>query len=203
MIALAASLLLLGGGLQALQTATIASALPFAIALLGAWGFGRALLADGAKRQSHSMHVPPATAAEGWRDRLGVLLEYPADQTVLRFQRDTVEPAMQARQRATARGLVAQVVADEAALSVRLEVAHGGEDDFCYSTCAQSPLAGYVDCGGYRHDHRQGSAPEFRAEVHLTEGGQDHDVMGWSEEQAIVDILNQYEDHLHFLHTVR
>ena len=38
-IALAASLLLLGGGLQALQTATIASALPFAIAMLGAfWG---------------------------------------------------------------------------------------------------------------------------------------------------------------------
>ena len=37
-IALAASLLLLGGGLQALQTATIASALPFAIALLGPSG---------------------------------------------------------------------------------------------------------------------------------------------------------------------
>lgn len=65
-IALAASLLLLGGGLQALQTATIASALPFAIALLGAfWGFGRALLADGAKRQSHSTHVPPATRRRG------------------------------------------------------------------------------------------------------------------------------------------
>ena len=25
--------------------------------------------------------------------------------------------------------------------------------------------------------------------------------MGWSQEQIIVDILNQYEDHLHFLHT--
>jgi choline/glycine/proline betaine transport protein len=50
----------------------------------------------------------------------------------------------------------------------------------------------------------KGSAPGFfRAEVHLTEGGQDYDVMGWSEEQVIVDILNQYEDHLHFLHTVR
>ena len=50
----------------------------------------------------------------------------------------------------------------------------------------------------------KGSAPGFfRAEVHLAEGGQDYDVMGWSEEQVIVDILNQYEDHLHFLHTVR
>ena len=38
---------------------------------------------------------------------------------------------------------------------------------------------------------------------HLAEGGQDYDVMGWSQEQIIVDILNQYEDHLYFLHTVR
>ncbi|MEK9586537.1 MAG: choline transporter, partial [Halieaceae bacterium] len=43
----------------------------------------------------------------------------------------------------------------------------------------------------------------YRAEVHLAEGGQDYDVMGWSQEQVIVDILNQYEEHLHFLHTVR
>lgn len=33
--------------------------------------------------------------------------------------------------------------------------------------------------------------------------GTTRDVMGWSQEQIIVDILNQYEDHLHFLHTVR
>ena len=44
---------------------------------------------------------------------------------------------------------------------------------------------------------------EVHLEVHLAEGGQDYDVMGWSQEQIIVDILNQYEDHLHFLHTVR
>jgi choline/glycine/proline betaine transport protein len=206
-IALAASLLLLGGGLQALQTATIASALPFAIALLGAfWGFGRALLADGAKRQSHSTHVPPATAAEGWRDRLGVLLEYPDDQNVLRFQRDTVEPAMQAfAGELAARGVVAQVIADEAALSVRLEVAHGGEDDFSYEVRARNhPLPDASIAATTDTPTDNGSAPEFfRAEVHLAEGGQDYDVMGWSEEQVIVDILNQYEDHLHFLHTVR
>ena len=188
-IALAASLLLLGGGLQALQTATIASALPFAIALLGAfWGFGRALLADGAKRQSHSTHVPPATAAEGWRDRLGVLLEYPDDQTVLRFQRDTVEPAMQAfASELTARGLVAQVVADEAALSVRLEVAHGGEDDFCYEVrarnhpCRIRRLRRLSTRPPTKAAHQSFSEPKCispRVARTMT--------MGWSEEQVIV-----------------
>ena len=43
----------------------------------------------------------------------------------------------------------------------------------------------------------------FRAEVHLREGGQDYDVMGWSREQVLSDMLDQYEKHLHFLHVVR
>ncbi len=42
----------------------------------------------------------------------------------------------------------------------------------------------------------------FRAEVYLREGGQDYDVMGWSREDVIGDILDQYERHLHYLHVV-
>ncbi len=43
----------------------------------------------------------------------------------------------------------------------------------------------------------------FRAEVHLKEGGQDYDLMGWSRDDVIGDIIDQYEKHLHFLHIVR
>jgi choline/glycine/proline betaine transport protein len=39
----------------------------------------------------------------------------------------------------------------------------------------------------------------FRAEVHLREGGQDYDVMGWRREQLIDDVLDHYQRHLHFL----
>jgi choline/glycine/proline betaine transport protein len=202
-IALAASLLLLGGGLQALQTATIASALPFAVALLGAfWGFGRAILADGAKRDAHSTHTPPAMAAEGWRERLRVLLDYPDDQTVQAFQRNTIHPAMQSFAGALAeRGVAAQVITEDDALSVRLEVSHGDEPDFSYEVRARlHPMPDASLSAGTSGDK---AATFYRAEVHLKEGGQDYDVMGWSQEQVIVDILNQYEDHLHFLHTVR
>ena len=202
-IALAASLLLLGGGLQALQTATIASALPFAVALLGAfWGFGRAILADGAKRDAHSTHTPPAMAAEGWRERLRVLLDYPDNQTVQAFQRNTIRPAMQSFAGQLAeRGVAAQVIAEDDALSVRLEVSHGGEADFSYEVRARlHPMPDASLSAGVSDANAAGF---YRAEVHLAEGGQDYDVMGWSQEQVIVDILNQYEDHLHFLHTVR
>src|SRR5699024_11411282 len=40
----------------------------------------------------------------------------------------------------------------------------------------------------------------YRAEVYLNEGGQDYDVMGWTEDEVIGDILDQYERHRLFLH---
>jgi choline/glycine/proline betaine transport protein len=42
----------------------------------------------------------------------------------------------------------------------------------------------------------------YRAEVHLNEGGQDYDIMGWAEEDIIADMIDQYERHRHFLHIV-
>jgi hypothetical protein len=43
----------------------------------------------------------------------------------------------------------------------------------------------------------------YRAEVHLSEGSQDYDLTGYTKEQIINDILDQYERHLQFLHLVR
>ena len=42
-----------------------------------------------------------------------------------------------------------------------------------------------------------------RAEVHLSEGSQDYDIMGWTREQIAHDITEQYEKHRHFLHMLR
>ena len=43
----------------------------------------------------------------------------------------------------------------------------------------------------------------YRAEVHLREGGQDYDIMGWSKVAVINDVIDQYHKHLHFLHLLR
>jgi choline/glycine/proline betaine transport protein len=39
--------------------------------------------------------------------------------------------------------------------------------------------------------------------VFLSEGGQDYDLMGFTREQVISDVLDQYEKHMHFLHMLR
>jgi choline/glycine/proline betaine transport protein len=43
----------------------------------------------------------------------------------------------------------------------------------------------------------------FQAEVFLREGGQNYDVMDWTQEDLIQDIIDQYERHLYFLNIVR
>jgi len=43
----------------------------------------------------------------------------------------------------------------------------------------------------------------YRAEVHLVEGGQDYDIMGWSKAAVINNIIDQYHKHSHFLHMLR
>jgi choline/glycine/proline betaine transport protein len=203
-IAITASVLLLGGGLQALQAATIASALPFAIALLGAFlGFAKSIRVDGAKRQAVSTPAPPPAQAQQWRERLTNLFEYPADSTVRAFQKNTVVPAMQAFAKELAGHGVDAVVINEADPGARLEVYHGNEVDFVYAVQERSHSLPDASIAAKDQVDAIVDGSFSRAEVHLAEGGQDYDVMGWSEEQIIVDILNQYEDHLHFLHTVR
>jgi choline/glycine/proline betaine transport protein len=203
-IAITASVLLLGGGLQALQAATIASALPFAIALLGAfWGFAKSIRVDGAKRQAVSTPAPPPAQAQQWRERLNNLFEYPADSAVRAFQKNTVVPAMQVFTAELAGHGVDAVVVNEADQGARLEVYHGNEVDFVYAVQERSHSLPDASIAAKDQVDAIVDGSFSRAEVHLAEGGQDYDVMGWSEEQIILDILNQYEDHLHFLHTVR
>ncbi|NIP15376.1 MAG: BCCT family transporter, partial [Pseudomonadales bacterium] len=90
--------LLLVGGLSALQTAVIASALPFSIAVMaGIWGFSKALYVDHAKRVSHAAAtVPPIIARPeiSWQHRLAQVLRHPQDSEVRAFMRERVMPVM-------------------------------------------------------------------------------------------------------------
>jgi choline/glycine/proline betaine transport protein len=83
-----------------------------------------------------------------------------------------------------------------------LAVAHGAEVDFRYEVrprALNQPNFNLHDSSAEPLEARK----YFRAEVHLSEGGQDYDLMGWAREEVIGDILDQYERHLHFLHLVR
>ncbi len=83
---------------------------------------------------------------------------------------------------------------------VSLELSLAGEGRFLYEV---RPRA-FTTPSFVMRDTEDGTEARkyFRAEVHLRQGGQDYDVMGWSRDDVIGDILDQYERHLHYLHVV-
>lgn len=90
--------LLLAGGLSALQTVTIASALPFSVILLiSIYGLLKALRRDLTKRESLSMATIAPTAARNpipWQRRLRNIAYLPKRSLVKRFMDDVIQPAM-------------------------------------------------------------------------------------------------------------
>ena len=197
--------LLLAGGLGALQAATLASALPFTIIMvLMCWGLLRAMRLDVMKRASiRGAHPLPAGAVAGdWKARLQAMVRQPGRREVLRFLREQVHPAFEAvAAELQAQGLEARVEGDEEGGGrVWLRVGHGEEMDFFYS----AHLEAYDPPSFVLADpRRREDACSYRAAVHLREGGQGYDLMGWRREEIIHDVLDQYQRHMHFLDTVR
>lgn len=194
--------LLLADGLQALQTATIASALPFSIILLLAlWGLFKALRLDATKRSLLHRTITRTQPVRGqnWEHRLRNIVMMPRRAHVLRFISDVVRPAMDDVAEALRKeGYEAQVVdGDEG--EVRLEVSHGVYLDFSYAVYPHSEVRPSLTPQEANDEEER---RYFRAEVHLREGGQDYDIMGWTRDEVIGDILDQYERHRHYLHVV-
>lgn len=203
--------LLLANGLEALQTATIASALPFSIILLLAlWGLFKALKLDATKQRIRFQTITRTqlpSSSQSWQERLRNTISMPRRQHVTRFLDKVVRPSMEAvaeelRQQGYD-AVVQEGSADEAVANsgqISLDVHHHGEYlDFSYTVYpleqTRPSLAPGETTDPDEHTY-------FRAEVFLREGGQDYDIMGWSRDAVIDDILDQYERHRQFLYMV-
>lgn len=202
--------LLMSGGLAALQTATIASALPFSVILLiSIWGLLKALDTDSTKRvlrQQSATHYSRQHQTGGWQRRLRSMVMFPRRSHVNRFMDEVVLPAFeQVAVELRKQGYSVSVIERDDDKRCKLEVQHHLEANFVYEVRARA----YIRPEHMSPDSDEDDAEEreerkyFRAEVHLMEGGQDYDIMGWSRDEVIDDILDQYEQHMHFLHVVR
>ncbi|WP_193161417.1 BCCT family transporter [Microbulbifer hainanensis] len=215
LIGVVAIALLLAGGLASLQTAVIASALPFSVILLTAiYGLFKALRTDTAKREAQAAPVAPITARNPvvWQRRLKNLIQLPSLEEVREYIADVGEPALREFAQEMQKNGYATKVSRGDNSYVYLEIFQGEEVDFLYGLHPKAHLkpnanlTEHADFADQELDDTSDDGAEdkyFRAEVHLQEGGQDYDVMGWTADQLLTDILTQYERHLQFLHTLR
>ena len=198
--------LLIAGGLGALQAATIASALPFTIVMiLMCWGMVRAMRLEVVKRTSmRDARIAPVGVGGGgdWKVRLRALAHNPSQKEVLAFLSAQVRPALEDVAAELRKQNLEVRVEDGEDGRVWVQVGHGEEMDFFYSVRPipyEPPSFTFEDPRRKRRDDER----FYRAEVHLREGGQDYDVMGWRKDELIHDVLDQYQRHMHFLSVVR
>ncbi|WP_438764589.1 choline BCCT transporter BetT [Kushneria sp. TE3] len=207
--------LLMAGGLEALQAASLLAALPFSIILMViCYGLLKALRVEALKQDSlqHLMNTPGnvSRVAAGntpgrtdyWQTRLQTLVTSPRRQQVSTFLHDTVEVAMKEVGEEFKKQSLDIRITDEDDRCY-LHVDHGEENDFVYGVRIRRYAAPSFAMSGMRSKGSSKDNNDYRAEVFLREGGQKYNIMGYSKQQVIGDILDQYEKHLHFLHIMR
>ncbi len=178
-----AAVLLLAGGLAALQTASLIGALPFtAIMLLATWGLFRALADEEGARTGHAPARAPA-AADGWQQRLGAALHRPSRATAERHLAAAIRPALEAvAEEIRKRGGQAELVAEDGRAALTAELPGGARFGYAVQLRAMKEpafaLAGSQPTEASRHRW-------WRAEV----AGAGYDVFGWTRDDIIGDVM--------------
>ena len=193
-----ASVLLVAGGLQALQTAAIASAMPFLIVmLLMCVGLYKALKDDWLKInsvQSHNTSVQYVKANMTWQDRLDILVSMPTREDAQNYLDTIAQPALtEMRDTLISKGQLADIIFKDE--RVRLVI---GPDDLLSFVYGLRIRAYTVT--GTTEENISSDQAYYRVEVFLEHGGQQYDVMGYTQEQITADIVTQYERYLHYVH---
>ncbi|HBO2177408.1 TPA: choline BCCT transporter BetT [Pseudomonas aeruginosa] len=201
--------LLFAGSIDALKSAVVLTSLPFSlILLLMMWGLHKAFYLESQRQRARTHSLAPLMSGNGkrsggWKRRLSQAVHFPSRDEVYRFMNDVVRPAIsEVSEVFREKGLAVDAQLDPANASLSLEIGHGEQHRFLYQVLMRgyfTPSFARAGMGGLHLKNRR----YFRAEVHLAEGSQDYDLMGYTKEQIINDMLDQYERHLQFLHLVR
>ena len=198
-----AATLLVAGGLAALQTAAISSALPLIIVMfLVCYGLMKALHAEPSVRGVRPIatsSVPVAGGSKAWQSRLKAMLGRFKEGEAQAYLETTARQAMEEvlAQLTTQNILHAGIEAEENL--IRLTAGQGEEFDFLYEIKLREYSLPSVACPEL--PTKKSERNYWRAEVTLLEGAQQYDVAGYSKEELMSDILTQFENHLHLLHT--
>ncbi|CAN7721876.1 BCCT family transporter [Rhizobium sp. LjRoot98] len=193
---LVAIVLLLTGGLSALQSATIASALPFVFVMMALLvGLFKGMRADVA--QHAALTGPTYSAAQPaagitWQRRLALALNAPDERDVAKFIESVVKPALQAvAEELTRGGRIATVQSVDEACAVSLSVPAERVRDFAYAVQpATRKLPAYTAFEATNMELRHEARTSF------TDGSRGYDIMGMSKDQIIADVLAQLERYL-------
>ncbi len=210
---LAIGLLTLGmlmvNGVTALQKTTVIMGLPFSFVMFFVMaGLYKSLRVEDHRRASSVVNTPPVPVSRedrlNWKQRISRVMHYPGSTHTKKMLDTVCLPAMQeVALELERRGAVVQVselppLEDERLNHLEMLVTLGEEQSFLYQIWPQR-----YSVPAFTYRARSGKSDYFRLETFLLEGTQGNDLMDYTKEQIINDILDQYERHLTFIHIHR
>lgn len=198
--------LLMAGGLTALQSTVVIMGLPFSVVLFFMMmGIFKALRAEVLKRDSRRLGSAGTVAggsiggeatAQGWRQRLTRAMSFATQQQARRHLDQVIRPALQeVRDALRQQEVPASLTTGDGDLGhLALNVDLGEAQDFTYQVWPRRAVT-----PAFAIRPHMDNSYYYQLEVHLQEGGQGYDLMPYTKQQVIEDILGQYERHLNFL----
>ncbi|WP_017615349.1 choline BCCT transporter BetT [Nocardiopsis salina] len=206
--------MLIVGGVDALSNATIIMGLPFSfVMLLIIWSLYKALRVEGFRQDAFRTTLTPflsdrsavesRDARSTWRQRLKRTVNFPNHRSAARFAREVCRPALdEVTAELREQGLEAsseEWADDGTGISqMDLKVSMEGSEDFVYEI---GPVVRPTPSFAMRSLSWNDTYVRF--EVSLGGSRQGYDVMGYTKEQLISNILDEYERHLEFLRLSR
>ena len=212
-LAVAIGLLTLGmlmtNGISALQNTTVIMGLPFSFVIFFVMaGLYKSLKVEDYRRESANRDTAPRPLGLqdrlSWKKRLSRLMNYPGTRYTKQMMETVCYPAMEeVAQELRLRGAYVELKSlppEEGQQLGHLDllVHMGEEQNFVYQIWPQQ-----YSVPGFTYRARSGKSTYYRLETFLLEGSQGNDLMDYSKEQVITDILDQYERHLNFIHLHR
>nr|WP_027015395.1 BCCT family transporter [Comamonas composti] len=195
-LGITAVVLLLAGGLKALQAMTLVAALPVAVIMLSlCYGLFRGLQAD---RAHFEQDLAPASnfwSGQHWRKRLEQIVHQPSRSDVRKFLAGVVLSAMrEVAAEMQKRGVNAQVSEDVEGGELRLTVPAGALRDFVYGVRSMRrtvPTFMVRDAAS-----EQARRHVYEPMTFFEDGRLGYDIQYLRPEEIIADILRQYERYL-------
>ncbi len=190
-----AASLLLAGGLGALQSATIISALPFTFVLIAlVWSLIVGMRSDLSQRNLPTRAYAAAgqTAGRNWQRRLSSILHTPTQKEVERFIKQDVRIALdKVAHELNARGRETNV-ADEAE-GVALRSPAEDVRDFVYGVSLTPKRLASISPLRTKPEY------SFEARTYFSSGERGYDIMGMLQDEVISDVLAQFERYLNLV----
>ncbi|NLZ86657.1 MAG: choline transporter [Gammaproteobacteria bacterium] len=200
--------MLMANGVTALQNTTIIMGLPFSFVIFFVMaGLYKSLRLEDFRQASTSMNAAPVVGNVdifNWKKRLSRVMLHPSLSQTRSMLNEVCKPAIEAvAAELITKGVHVDVqekpVEDEPELyHLDLIIQLDEEENFVYEIW---PVR--YDTPNYSSRGKRAKRYYYRLESYLFEGSQGNDLVGYSKEQVINDILDKYERHMMYLHINR